>query len=146
MYSFFGGEARGGLATSNRIICCIPQMVNSQKKKLWWGCWSAALHSWRLWRGKGSTNFPLGTGHWVVPPHSSGYMGNTKRISFLLFCGEVTRIWLHLGELESEHNWAVLHENSQVINKKRKQVTYCFFSFVSQASSIRSINWHFWKS
>jgi hypothetical protein len=49
MYSFFGGEARGGLATSNRIICCIPQMVNSHHSAR--DCRVVKLLSWTVGGG-----------------------------------------------------------------------------------------------
>lgn len=49
MYSFFVGEARGGLATSNRIICCIPQMVNRHHSAR--DCCVVELRSWAVGRG-----------------------------------------------------------------------------------------------
>lgn len=52
-----------------------------------------------------------------------------------------------LGQLSSE---LIIHITTQIVFRQleemRALVTHCFFSFISHASSIRSINWHLWKS
>lgn len=52
-----------------------------------------------------------------------------------------------LGQLSSE--W-IIHITTQFVFRElqemKKLVTHCFFSFISHASSIRSINWHLRKS
>lgn len=52
-----------------------------------------------------------------------------------------------LGQFSSE---LIIHITTQIVQRQLQEmeelVTHCFFSFISHASSIRSINWHLWKS